>query len=404
MFRSLNNKTYRVGGAIRNSLLGLPAADYDYVIVATVEEFESVFPDAEKVGAHFPVYLHPETGDEIALSRSEYSTGDSYQSFEVKEVGVPIFEDLGRRDFSINSIAEHYVTGDLVDPYDGRSDLEKGVIRTINENFVKEDPLRIYRAARFVVEFGFKIDEYTAELIKKDAHYIKNVNVERVFQELKKVYDRAEKPSEFFRVLKELGVLKYHFKPLFVADTVPAGPSKWHGSNTVFDHLLDSFDKAKSKGHSFPVAIASLVHDFGKIITRKSELPKHIAHEFRGVKLIEAFFKQHRFDAHTVELSKLASRHHMTFHELTEIRKPVKLVRFFKAIKKHFEEVTQVASNDHGVSAEEHTILSRLEETFKTTTIDIPKEVFARGKDSVVTFVEGKYAERFKELTRDSKN
>jgi tRNA nucleotidyltransferase/poly(A) polymerase len=176
------------------------------------------------------------------------------------------------------------------------------------------------------------------------------------------------------------------------------GGNMEENSNSVFDHLLNSFDNAKQNGHSFSVAIASLVHDFGKILTRKSELPHHYAHEFRGVKLIEAFFKQHKFDSHTVELAKSASRYHMAFHTLTSVRKPVKLVRFYKAIKKLEDEITQVAINDHGVSEEEFIILRKLKETFKTTVIDIPVEVKAKSKEAIVNFVESKYANQYTKL------
>jgi tRNA nucleotidyltransferase (CCA-adding enzyme) len=425
MFREL--ETYKVGGAVRNHFLGKEAADNDYVVVATEEEFEKVFPDAERVGKTFPVYLHPITRDEVALTREEYSSGEKYQDFEIKAIGVPIRLDLKRRDFSVNSIAQNVITGEIIDPYNGVEDIKNKILKTINDNFVKEDPLRIYRLARFAAEFDFTIDKETADIVKRDSKYIKNVLPDRIYAELKKNYERSNQPSIFFRVLFSLDVLKYHFKPLYVASFIPAGPSKWHpknhdwewtyfpetdsygfpktfrgnmeeNSNSVFDHLLNSFDNAKQNGHSFSVAIASLVHDFGKIITRRKELPKHHAHEFRGVKLIEKFFESHRFDAHTVELAKLASRHHMSFHYLTEIKKPVKLIRFYKSIKKMAEEVTQVATNDHGVSKEELEILNRLKTTFKTTVIDIPEVVKERGRESIVTFVEAKYVEQYKKL------
>ena len=217
------------------------------------------------------------------------------------------------------------------------------------------------------------------------------------------MYERSAQPSIFFRVLYNLGVLKYHFKPLYVATSIPAGPSKYHGNKSVFDHLLDSFDNAKYNGHSFSVAIASLVHDFGKIITQRSKLPHHYKHELRGIKLIEKFFESHKFDAHTVELAKVASRHHMQFHILTKIKKPVKLIRFYKSIKKLFKEVIEVAQNDHGVSIEEREILSNLEKTFKETEIVIPDEIHKKGKEAIINFVENKYAEKYKEIVNSHK-
>ena len=401
MFKELSNKTYEVGGSIRNEFLGRKPNDIDFVIETTEEEFNKIFPNAKKVGNSFPVYLIEDY--EVALTRTERSSGTKYQDFIVDKIGVSIEEDLSRRDISINSIARNYITGELVDPYNGIDDINNKIIRTINPKFVLEDPLRVYRIARFAAEFDFNIDKKTIDIIQRDQKEIKRVLPERIYAELKKMYERSAQPSIFFRVLYNLGVLKYHFKPLYVATSIPAGPSKYHGNKSVFDHLLDSFDNAKYNGHSFSVAIASLVHDFGKIITQRSKLPHHYKHELRGIKLIEKFFESHKFDAHTVELAKVASRHHMQFHILTKIKKPVKLIRFYKSIKKLFKEVIEVAQNDHGVSIEEREILSNLEKTFKETEIVIPDEIHKKGKEAIINFVENKYAEKYKEIVNSHK-
>ena len=400
MFKELSNKTYEVGGSIRNEFLGRKPNDIDFVIETTEEEFNKIFPNAKKVGNSFPVYLIEDY--EVALTRTERSSGTKYQDFIVDKIGVSIEEDLSRRDISINSIARNYITGELVDPYNGIDDINNKIIRTINPKFVLEDPLRVYRIARFAAEFDFNIDKKTIDIIQRDQKEIKRVLPERIYAELKKMYERSAQPSIFFRVLYNLGVLKYHFKPLYVATSVPAGPSKYHGNKSVFDHLLDSFDNAKYNGHSFSVAIASLVHDFGKIITQRSKLPHHYKHELRGIKLIEKFFESHKFDAHTVELAKVASRHHMQFHILTKIKKPVKLIRFYKSIKKLFKEVIEVAQNDHGVSIEEREILSNLEKTFKETEIVIPDEIHTKGKEAIINFVESKYAEKYKKIVNSN--
>lgn len=396
MFGKFNEKTYIVGGAIRNEVMGLEPKDIDFVIEGiTSEEYELEFPHHKRVGESFPVYLN-DNSDEVALARTEVSTGDKYQDFDVK-TGVSIVSDLSRRDFTVNSLAKNYVTGEIVDPFNGVSDIKNRVIRTINDNFVKEDPLRVYRLARFAAEFDFVIDKKTADIIKRDAKYIVNVNTERIYLELKKNYERSNQPSIFFRVLDQLGVLKYHFKPLFVATSIPAGPAKYHGSRSVFDHLLDSFDFAKQNGYSFQVGISALLHDFGKILTDKKLLPKHHGHEFRGVKLIEKFFEQHRFDAHTMKLAKSSSRVHMKFHSLTEM-KSVKLVRFFKEIRNNVEEIVQVANCDHQLSEEQLHLLELLKRTFKETVIEVPKGL---DKEKITQFVEAKYNQKFNELKRE---
>jgi tRNA nucleotidyltransferase (CCA-adding enzyme) len=398
MFKSLAEKTYEVGGSLRNAELGKPANDIDFVVEATEVEFEAEFPDAKRVGETFPVYLID--GFEVALTRKEESTGDKYQDFALTAIGVSIHEDLARRDFTMNSIAKHVVTGEIVDPFDGKKDIRDRLVRTVNDDFMKDDPLRAFRLARFVSEFDFTIEAKTAAIIKRDKEQIKRVLPERIFEELKKAYKRSPQPSVFFRVLFHLEILKYHFPYFVVAAGIPAGPSQYHSTKSVFDHLLDAFDAAKYKGHSFDVAVASLHHDLGKILTKKDILPHHYGHEARGHKLLDFIEKHHRFTAKQIELSRVSGFHHMKFHTIEKTKSPIKLVRFFKGIKKYVDEVIQVADNDHELSATQHKILADLKRTFKETVIDVPKETLAKGKEAVVAFVEQKYAAKYKEITK----
>ncbi len=390
-----NKKIFIVGGFVRDLILNKLPNDLDIAIELSKSEFESYDKSFKQIGSNFPIYIIE--GKEVALTRIEKSIGNTYQEFEIIKTGNDIISDLSRRDFSMGSLAINVSTSEIVDPFNGVNDIRNRVIRTINDNFVKEDPLRVYRLARFAAEFDFVIDKKTADIIKRDAKYIVNVNTERIYLELKKNYERSNQPSIFFRVLDQLGVLKYHFKPLFVATSIPAGPAKYHGSRSVFDHLLDSFDFAKQNGYSFQVGISALLHDFGKILTDKKLLPKHHGHEFRGVKLIEKFFEQHRFDAHTMKLAKSSSRVHMKFHSLTEM-KSVKLVRFFKEIRNNVEEIVQVANCDHQLSEEQLHLLELLKRTFKETVIEVPKGL---DKEKITQFVEAKYNQKFNELKRE---
>ena len=141
---ALAHKTYVVGGAVRDEFLGHTITDFDYVVEATEAEFRSVFPNAEMVGIDFPVFLID--GDEVALTRTERSNGKGYGAFEVTGVGVPIEDDLKRRDFTINAMARNIVTGKLVDPLNGRVDLATGTLRTTHDKSFKDDPVRILRA------------------------------------------------------------------------------------------------------------------------------------------------------------------------------------------------------------------------------------------------------------------
>jgi tRNA nucleotidyltransferase (CCA-adding enzyme) len=183
MFKELSHKTFAVGGSIRNELLGKAAKDFDFVVADTTEEeFLAIFPEAKKVGNSFPVYLLKDAEGnehEIALARSEKSTGVSYTDFEFVS-GVSIEEDLSRRDFTINSIARNVHTGELVDPHNGHHDLIHSRLRTININAFIDDSLRIYRGLRFACEFDFTIEENTLELMKASVGSLIHIPLERV--------------------------------------------------------------------------------------------------------------------------------------------------------------------------------------------------------------------------------
>ena len=141
-------KTYLVGGAVRDRLLGLDHGDRDFVVVGeTQASMEAA--GFKAVGRDFPVFLHPETGEEYALARTERKSGRGYRGFVVDaDPAVTLEEDLQRRDFTINAIAEDE-EGHLIDPYGGVRDIEARVLRHVSPAF-GEDPLRVLRAARFM--------------------------------------------------------------------------------------------------------------------------------------------------------------------------------------------------------------------------------------------------------------
>lgn len=392
-------RIWEVGGSLRNAALGRPAADIDYAAEYTREQFQAKFPEAKYTGKSFPVFLY--NGDEYALTRTEESTGEKDTDFVVKEVGVPIHVDLSRRDFTINSIAKNVVTGEIIDPLGGYADIQARVLRANFPAAFIESSVRVYRMARFAAEleeFGFTIEPNTLQLAREAKHLLAVIDGDRVRAELKKTYERSNRPSVFFRVLQQADCLRAHFKPLHLAQFVPAGPVQYHGDNTVLDHLLESFDRAKQKGHSFAVALASLFHDTGKVLTPKSVLPHHYQHELRSGWINTQFVKQHRFTASEAELIVVAGKLHMDFHTLTKTKKYVKLIRFFQRIKRRADELIQVADNDHELSPEQLKILADLKRTFKETEINIPKDVLKKGNDCVKAFVEQQYAQTYKRI------
>jgi tRNA nucleotidyltransferase (CCA-adding enzyme) len=370
-FGKLANKVFEVGGCIRDEFMGGNPDDYDYVIENTSpEEFESLYPQSKRVGASFPVYMHH--GNEVALARVEKSTGASYTDFEV-QAGVSIEEDLGRRDFSMNSIARNIVTGVIVDPFNGIQDIKDGILRCVNPVAFVEDPSRVYRGARFATRFHFTIEPKTATLMRQYKDQLVHILPERVEKELQKMYQQSSKPSEFFYTLRDLGILKYHFAPLDKMVNIPAGPSKYHGNNTAFSHTMEVIDKIKSMGLSFDCFVAGLVHDFGKGETPEDVLPHHYGHEIRSKDIGSNWLEEHRFSARANKLALFVALYHMKIRSVTSMR-PHKMVDFFQSIPKDiYDDFISCTMADHELDQATLDRMDRMKVVKKNTVIDIPK-------------------------------
>jgi tRNA nucleotidyltransferase (CCA-adding enzyme) len=244
-------KTYCVGGSVRDELLGLPVMDHDHVVVgATVEDMER--QGFRPVGKDFPVFLHPRTHEEYALARTERKTGRGYRGFTVyASPEVTLVEDLARRDLTINAIARDE-DGSLIDPFDGTSDLERGVLRHVSPAFV-EDPVRILRVARFAARFGFVIAPETLALMRQmvAAGEADHLVPERVWQELAKGLMEA-RPSRMFDSLRDCGALERVIPELELLFRKGAGP-----------HALRVLDDTARLGLPLEVRYAALFHDGG---------------------------------------------------------------------------------------------------------------------------------------------
>lgn len=402
MFGDLNHLAYEVGGCVRDLYLKLESYDVDYVIENTTkEQFEAVLPDAKLVGKDFPVYLV--NNCEVALAREEFmreeKSDNAYTNFDVK-VGVPLLHDLLRRDFTINSIAIKYDTREVIDPYNGRDDIANKILRAVNIRAFSEDPLRIYRGARFSVRFGLIINRDTFMMMKNNAHELKRISPDRVYAELKKVYTQCKKPSRFFYTLRDIGALKYHFKSLYVMDGIRAGSFEYHGYNTAFDHTMEAIDRCKANGYGFDIFLAVLFHDTGKGVTKKvavDERQKHIGHEIMSLAINKKIVEQNRFSADENELILLFARQHMIFHILQNFKNYVRLVRWFRKVKRHWEKLLLCANCDHPLTLDQIEILLNLDKVFKETKVDVPKHLKGEG---VVNFVEHTYAKAYAKLVK----
>jgi len=362
------DKTFVVGGAVRDLHLNQPVNDIDYVVTVSEEEFLSHFTDAETVGNDFPVFLID--GDEVALSRTERSTGSGYGTFELTGLGVSIEDDLLRRDFTFNAVAVNVVTKEIVDPFNGLEDLDQGRIVVTHTNSFKDDPVRILRALRFASRFNFDLDLNTRLQADKFKGELKHVTKERVVLELNKVWKQSRKPSIFFRKANELGIIDEIFPEFSKLNKVPGGPLKFHGSDTAFDHTMKTIDRAKELDAPFHVFMAMVFHDFGKAFTEKELLPQHFGHEDRSEKIATDFLENHRFSKRVKEFVPKAAKLHMKGHRVEEM-KPRKLAKFIVDIgKRDFQDMKLVFQSDHPFSEKEEKIFDILEQVLNNTNFE----------------------------------
>ncbi|WP_113626722.1 multifunctional CCA addition/repair protein [Pectobacterium peruviense] len=325
-------KIYLVGGAVRDSLLGLPVTEKDWVVVGATPE-HLLAQGYQQVGKDFPVFLHPVSRDEYALARTERKSGKGYTGFVCHaEPDVTLEQDLLRRDLTINAIARTE-RGDLIDPYHGRLDLENRVLRHVSDAF-SEDPLRVLRVARFAARFahlGFQIAEETMALMQKMAHEgeLAYLTPERVWKETEKALGTSS-PDVYFQVLRDCGALAVLFPEIDNLYGVPA-PAKWHPEIDTGIHTMMTVAMAARLSPDIDVRFATLCHDLGKGLTPPELWPRHLGHGPAGVKLVEALCQRLRVPNPIRDLAKLVAEYHDLIHTV-QVLQPKTLLKLFDAI------------------------------------------------------------------------
>lgn len=312
---------YLVGGAVRDELLNRPIGERDWVVVgATPADLESrgFLP----VGKDFPVFLHPETREEYALARLERKVAPGYRGFTTEfSPAVTLEQDLARRDLTVNAMAKDS-SGRIIDPFGGRADLERRVLRHVSDAFV-EDPVRILRVARFLARFaplGFTVAPETLTLMRRmvDSGEADALVPERVWRELARALDEAS-PRSAIEILRSCGALRVVLPELDALFGVPQRP-EWHPEVDTGEHTMLALQVAAGRGASQKVRFAVLAHDLGKALTPREEWPRHHAHETRGLPAIEALCERLRVPQEHRELALLASRFHTHVHRGLELR------------------------------------------------------------------------------------
>jgi tRNA nucleotidyltransferase (CCA-adding enzyme) len=314
-------KVYLVGGAVRDELLGRPVRERDWVVVgATPEAMREA--GYRQVGKDFPVFLHPGTGEEYALARTERKVARGYHGFELRySPDVTLEEDLRRRDLTVNAIAKD-ADGTLIDPCGGRPDIEARLLRHVSEAF-NEDPVRILRVARFLARFqplGFSVAPETQARMRAmvAAGEADALVAERVWQETDRALGEAA-PEAWLRLLHDCGALARILPELDALYGVPQ-PEKWHPEIDTGLHMELVLQAAADLTPESRVRFAALMHDLGKGRTPRSSWPRHIGHEERGVMLVREVAARLRVPNDYRELAELAARWHGLAHRAEELR------------------------------------------------------------------------------------
>ncbi len=322
-------KIYIVGGAVRDELMGRPGVDRDHVVVgATVEDL--LAQGFQPVGSDFPVFLHPQTREEYALARTERKTAPGYHGFTFHAAPeVTLEEDLARRDLTINAMAREAGSETIIDPYGGRADLERRLLRHVSPAFA-EDPVRILRIARFSARFSdFSIAPETLALMKDmvAAGEVDHLVPERVWSEISRGL-MEETPSKMFLSLRACGALQRLLPELDALFGVPQR-ADYHPEVDTGVHVMMVLDRAARMQLGLAARFAALTHDLGKGQTPAHVLPRHTGHESASVRLIRPLCERLRVPVECRELALLVAQFHGDIHR-AELLRPATMVRILE--------------------------------------------------------------------------
>lgn len=323
---------FLVGGAVRDKLLGHKIKEKDWVVVgATPEELISLGYKA--VGKDFPVFLHPQTREEYALARTERKTAPGYTGFQFYAApDVTLEQDLIRRDLTINAIAED-AEGNLIDPFHGREDLDRRLLRHLSPAFA-EDPVRILRIARFAARYhhlGFGIAPETLDLMRAmvAAGEADHLVPERVWKEMSRAL-LEKNPEVFFITLRDCHALARVMPELDALFGVPQRP-EYHPEIDTGVHTLLSLQQICKLSRASHVRLATLLHDLGKGATPQEEWPRHHGHEERSLPLIREFCQRLAVPKVARDLALAVAEYHTHCHRVQEL-KPATLVKTLEAL------------------------------------------------------------------------
>jgi poly(A) polymerase/tRNA nucleotidyltransferase (CCA-adding enzyme) len=319
---------YRVGGSVRDEIMGVASAskDIDYLVRGItpkqLEEVLSRYGQLAFVGKSFGVYKFKPSDDEleydIAFPREEVSTGSGHREFDVDwRETVSVETDLERRDFTINAIAQNVEDGRILDPFDGRKDIESRRLRMIFAKAFREDPLRILRGIRFAARFELDVEGETADAMKASVPMLEGLSAERIQDEFKNIFVQCDRPSDAFAMMRMMGVLSVVFPELERA--VGVEQNEYHPDD-VFWHSVKTCDSAP-KGNVL-LRWAALLHDIGKVDAKQTVMdddsdPRVVfyGHEKGSAAIAQTVLVRLRYSNDFVKRCVHLVRHHMYHYQ-----------------------------------------------------------------------------------------
>lgn len=306
-----------VGGAVRDELLQLSTKDADVEVYGVSADdlftiLQELFPVIDAVGRSFGIFkvtLDDGSSLDVAIPRTESKSGLGHKAFSVTgNPDLSVEEAFRRRDFTVNAIAKDVKTGEYVDPFNGRADLESRTLRVVDPQTFVDDPLRVFRAVQFVARFHLSVPPETMKLLRSMVAEgeLETLSKERVTDEWRKLLLKAEKPSIGLSLMRELGIVKRYYPELHALIDTPQEP-EWHPEGDVWIHTLMVLDVAAkilrahverfSERDALTVMLGSLVHDFGKpLVTEKRDGKwRAFGHEEAGISPAKSFFSHFTF-------------------------------------------------------------------------------------------------------------
>jgi len=342
---------YKVGGAVRDRLLNRSISEIDWVVVGASAE-QMLELGYRPVGADFPVFLHPQTGEEYALARTERKSGHGYGGFTFfASPDVTLEDDLIRRDLTVNAIAEDG-QGKLIDPYGGQRDLDAKLLRHVSPAFA-EDPLRVLRVARFAARYaplGFSVAAETMALMRElsESGELTALTPERSWKEISRAL-MEPRPDVFIQILRDCGALQALLPEVDALFGVPQPPAH-HPEIDTGAHVLSVLRQCAEHQQPLTVRWACLLHDVGKGLTPEAEWPRHIAHEHKGLKLIRAINQRCKAPKDCQELALQVGEFHTHGHRAMELKAStlLKLLQGFDVFRRpqRFEEFIAACEMD----------------------------------------------------------